>query len=44
MAKALDEDIKQGRKAGYILGTGCEIPLDADPQNLEDLIRLLRCK
>lgn len=44
MAEALDEDIKQGRKAGYILGTGCEIPLDADPQNLEDLIRLLRCK
>ena len=44
MAKALDGDIKQGRKAGYILGTGCEIPLDSDPQNLEYLIRLLRCQ
>ncbi len=44
MAEALDGNIKQGRKAGYILGTGCEIPLDSDPQNLEHLIRLLRCK
>lgn len=44
MAEALAGNIKQGRKAGYILGTGCEIPLDSDPQNLEYLIRLLRCK
>ena len=44
MAEALGGVIKQGRKAGYILGTGCEIPLDSDPQNLEHLIRLLRCK
>lgn len=40
MAEALDGDL---RKASYILGTGCEIPLDSDPQNLEHLIRLLRC-
>lgn len=42
IAAALDGDIKQGRKTGYILGTGCEIPLDADPQKLECLVRLLR--
>lgn len=44
MAEALDGVIMQGRKAGYILGTGCEIPLDTDTQSLEYLIRLLRCK
>lgn len=44
MAEALDGGIKQGRETGYILGTGCEIPLDSDVQNLEYLIRLLRCK
>ncbi|WP_407310320.1 uroporphyrinogen decarboxylase family protein [Desulfosporosinus sp. SB140] len=44
LAEGLAGDLKQGRELGYILGTGCEIPLDSDPRNLEYLIQLLRCK
>lgn len=29
-------------RLGFILGTGCEIPLDADPQKVEYLVKLVR--
>ncbi|MDQ7097049.1 uroporphyrinogen decarboxylase family protein [Desulfosporosinus sp. PR] len=44
LAESLPGTLKQGRKLGYILGSGCEIPLDSDPRNLEYLIELLRCR